>query len=101
MCPIEKVLECKIGAVMERVEGQNFYVVLKQGPFRNEIGEMTAMAVYAYVRTRLGNDMAAAETVLSELEQKGMATARFTDSFGVGNTIEIRRIETKIAKGSA
>ena len=66
-----------------------------------EIGEITGMAVYAHVRTRLGNDMAAAETVISELEQKGMATARFTDSFGVENTIEIRRIETKIAKGSA
>lgn len=56
---------------------QNFWVVQTAGSFRNEIGEMSEMEVYAHVRMRLGNDMTAAERVLGELEEKGTATARF------------------------
>jgi hypothetical protein len=77
---------------MQRVEEQNFYVVQTQGSFRNEIGEMTEMALYAHVRTRLGNDMATAEAVLGELEEKGAATIRFIDSLGVATTLEIRQL---------
>lgn len=73
-------------------ELQNFYVVQTEGSFRNELGEMTETQVYAHVRTRLGNDMAAAETVLSELEEKGTATVRFIGSLGVETTMEIRRL---------
>jgi hypothetical protein len=80
---------------MESVEEQNFYVVQTQGSFRNVIGEMTGMAVYAHVRTRLGNDMAAAETVLSDLEQNGTATVRFSDSLAVESRIEIRWINPR------
>ncbi|MGB2590952.1 MAG: hypothetical protein WA853_17835 [Candidatus Acidiferrum sp.] len=69
-----------------------FSVVQTSGGIRNEIGEMSEMQVYAHVRTRLGNDMDAAENVLIELEEKGAATVLFNDSFGAHNRIEIRRI---------
>jgi nicotinic acid phosphoribosyltransferase len=73
-------------------EQRNFYVFQTQGSFRNEIGEMTESQVYAHVRTRLGNDMSAAEAVLSELEEKGTATVRLISSLGVETTLEIRRL---------
>ena len=77
---------------MQNLEEQNFYVVQTQGLFRNEIGEMSEMALYAHVRTRLGNGMDIAEAVLTELENKGTATVRFNDSLGVATHIDIRRI---------
>jgi hypothetical protein len=67
----------------------NFYVVQTQGSFRNEIGEMTETELYGYVGTRLGSEAAAA-AVLRELQDKGAAIARFTDSTAIENTIEIR-----------
>ena len=81
-------------------EQRNFYVVQTQGSFRNEIGEMTETKVYAHVRTRLGNDMSAAEAVLSELEEKSTATVRFSSSLGVETTLEIRPLlSTETAYG--
>jgi hypothetical protein len=71
----------------------NFYVVQTQGSFRNEIGAMTETALYGYVGTRLGNDVSAAEAVLRELEEKGKAVVRFTNSLGPETTMEIRRID--------
>jgi len=66
----------------------NFYVIQTQGSFRNEIGEMTETELYGHLGTRLGSEAAAA-AVIRELEEKGVATARFTDSTGLENTIEI------------
>ena len=75
------------------VEERTFQVVQTSGNSRNVIGEMTAMQVYAHVRVRLGNDLAAAEAVIAELEESGTAMARFNDSFGVETCIEIRSLE--------
>lgn len=66
----------------------NFYVVQKQGTFRNEIGEMTETELYGHLGTRLGSEAAAA-VVLRELQEKGVAVRRFTDSTGLENTMEI------------
>jgi hypothetical protein len=74
---------------MEKVTEQKFQVVQTSGALRNDIGEMSEMQVYAHVRTRLGDDMEAAENVLRELEKTGSATARFNDSFGRESRIEI------------
>jgi hypothetical protein len=77
---------------MQTIEERNFYVVQMQGPYRNEIGKMTEMTLYAHVRTRLGNDMAAAEAVIRELEEKGTATVHFTNSLGPETMVEIQRL---------
>ena len=66
----------------------NFYVVQTQGSFRNEIGEMTETELYGHLGTRLGGEAVAA-AVLRELQEKGVAVRRFTDSTGLENTIEI------------
>ena len=68
-----------------------FNVVQTSGGIRNEIGEMSEMQVYSHVRTRLGNDMDAAENVLIELEEKGAATVLFNDGLGRENRLDIRR----------
>src|SRR5437016_221164 len=65
-----------------------FYVVQMQGSFRNEIGEMTESELYGHLGTRLGSEAAAA-AVLRELQEKGVAVRRFTDSTGLENIIEI------------
>jgi len=77
---------------MENITDQNFQVVQTADSFRNEVGEMSEMQVYAHVRTRLGDDMEAAENVLRELEDTGRASARFNDSFGREIRIDIRRV---------
>jgi len=77
---------------MENITGQKFQVVQTWGALRNDIGEMSEMQVYAHVRTRLGDDMEAAESVLRDLEETGKATARFMDSFGRESRIDIRRV---------
>jgi hypothetical protein len=77
---------------MESIAEHKFQVVQTAGSFRNDIGEMSEMEVYAHVRTRLGDDMEAAENVLCELEETGRATARFNDAFGRDNSIDIRRV---------
>ena len=66
----------------------NFYVVQTQGTLRSEIGEMTETELYGHLGTRLGSEAAAA-AVLRELQEKGVAVRRFTDSMGLENTIEI------------
>jgi hypothetical protein len=76
---------------MQTTEERNFYVVQTQGPYRNEIGEMTETVLYGHVGTRLGS-VTAAEAVLRELEEKGTATIRFTNSLGPETTMEIRRL---------
>ena len=77
---------------MENITDQEFQVVQTVDSFRNEVGEMSEMQVYAHVRTRLGGDMEAAENVLRELEDTGKASARFSDSFGREIRIDIRRV---------
>jgi hypothetical protein len=77
---------------MENITDQKFQVVQTADSFRNEVGEMSEMQVYAHVRTRLGDDMEAAENVLRELEDTGRASARFNDSFGKEIRIDIRRV---------
>jgi hypothetical protein len=74
-----------------------FNVVQTSGGIRNEIGEMSEMQVYAHVRTRLGDDAEAAEKAIRELEDRGAATVRFIGSLGVETTMEIRRIDNKLA----
>lgn len=76
---------------MQTVEEQKFWVVQTQGPYRNEIGEMTQTVLYGHVGTRLGS-VGAAEAVLRELEEKGTATVRFTNSLGPETIMEIRRL---------
>lgn len=77
---------------MKEITDQEFQVVQTAGSFRNDLGEMSEMQVYAHIRTRLGDDMEAAENVLRELEETGKAEARFTDSFGSESRIDIRRV---------
>ena len=69
-----------------------FNVVQTSGEFRNEIGEMNETQVYAHVRTRVGDDVEAAEAAFRELEEKGAATVRYKNSLGVETRIEIRRL---------
>jgi hypothetical protein len=51
-----------------------FHVVQIQPGFRNELGEMTEMELYAHLQVRLGFDMNRAEDILSELEKKSSVT---------------------------
>lgn len=74
---------------MQGVDEWNVYVVLTQGSFRNEIGEMSSEALYGYVGTK--RDLGTAEAVRRELEEKGLTTVPFPDPLGL-TTMEIRRI---------
>lgn len=85
---------------MEKIGDDKFHVVQTSGSFRNEIGEMTEMQVYAHVRTRLDDDTEAAEQVIRELEETGEAEARFNDSFGHESRIDIRRVSEPPSDGS-
>jgi len=80
---------------MNAIEEQSFCVVQIEASFRNEIGEMTGLEVYAHVRTRLGGDAEAAETVLRDLKEKGEAMVGFKNSLGRETVIEIRRTAEK------
>lgn len=77
-----------VGQEGSSMSAASFYVIQTQGSFRNEIGEMTETEVYGHVGTRLGSEAAAA-AVIRELEEKGAAIARFVDSTGLENAIEI------------
>lgn len=77
---------------MQEVKTPHFHVVETHGSFRNEIGEMTEMQVYAHVRTRGGCGMVEAEAVLAELSEKGATAVGFRDSLGTETRIDIRRI---------
>jgi len=77
---------------MENVAERNFYLTQTEGSFRNEIGEMSEMDVYAHVRTRLGDDAVAAEDALRELGRTGAATVQFNNSLGKKSRMDIRRI---------
>ncbi len=78
---------------MDDITEQQFQVVQTAGSFRNDIGEMSEMQVYAHIRTRLGDNMEATENVLRELQETGRATARFNDSFG--RDLELNARNTK------
>jgi hypothetical protein len=65
-----------------------YYVVQTQGTFRNEIGEMTETELYGHLGIRLGSEAAGA-AVIRELQEKGVAVRRFTDSTGHEIAIEI------------
>jgi len=75
------------------VEAKKRYrVVLHERPTPNDLGEMTETEVYGYVRTRSGNNMNTAETVLHDLEEKGAATFYFESPLGPKIRVEIQRI---------
>jgi hypothetical protein len=52
--------------------------------------------IWKYASSRLGNDLSAAESALRELQEKGVAKVRFSDSLGLETTMEIRRIDDKL-----
>ena len=71
-----------------------YRVVLYERPTPNDLGEMTETAMYGFVRTRLGDDMEAAEAILHELKEKGAATTYFESALGSRIRVEIQRIAT-------
>jgi hypothetical protein len=81
---------------------QQFYVILTQGPFRKELGEMTEWQVYGFVRTECTKSMApldamaATDAVLAELESSGVSTVRLTDPQYGFALIEIRRMSVEV-----
>jgi len=66
-----------------------FHVVQTQRGFRNELGEMREMALYAHLQVRLGLEMAQAEGVISDLEKNSTATINSSDG---QIQLEVRRI---------
>ena len=56
-----------------------YHVAQTQHGFRNELGEMTEMALYAHLQVRLGLDMAEAEGVIADLEKHSTATINSPD----------------------
>jgi hypothetical protein len=76
---------------MAASEEEKYRVVLHERPSLNDLGEMTKSEVYGYVRTRLGNNMGAAEAVLRELEEKGVAVTYFESALGPKIRVEIRQ----------
>lgn len=67
-----------------------YHLILHEWSAPNDLGTMTEMEVYGYVRTRLHGDEDAADAVLRELEEKGEATVQFETSLGKAR-LEIHR----------
>ena len=69
---------------------EQYHVVLHESYGPNDLGEISEMTLYVYIRTRLHGDLEQTEAVLRELEEKGEATVRFGGPLGDAR-LEIRR----------
>ena len=79
-------------------EKQTYRVVLHgERSIPNDLGEMTEIEMYAYVRTRI-DSMHTVERVLQDLQVTNRATTFFEPLFGSKIRVEIRRVTPRAVR---
>ncbi len=75
-------------------EGKKYRVALFQHSAPpNDLGEMTEIELYGYLRVKIDEDTAKA--VLFELETKGASAVEFEGSLGLKARVEIHPVQPK------